>query len=68
MRRLAKQLALHFIGEEFRMLAPPFGPALPVLSENNAEPHARAPITILALFAQPEHPLPQFVANTTRIS
>ena len=45
------------------MLAAPRGAALPILADDDAEPHAGATIAVLARYAQAQHAIAQFVAD-----
>src|SRR6516225_6555620 len=45
------------------MVTPPSCAALPIFTNDNAEPHARATVAVLAPFAQLEHAITQFVTH-----
>src|SRR5215467_12486639 len=45
------------------MLAAPHSAALPVLADDDAEPHAGATVAVLAGDAQAQHAIAQFVAH-----
>jgi hypothetical protein len=45
------------------MFAAPSRSPLPIFTDNDSQPHAGAPVTILAALAQSQHALAQFVAH-----
>jgi len=56
-------LALAFVKEELGMVTPPSCAALPIFTDDDTKPHARATVAVLAPFAQLEHAITQFVTH-----
>src|SRR5256886_3147617 len=54
--------ALAFVKEDFRIFTPPSGAALPIFTDNDSQPHARATVAVLAALTQFQHAITQFVA------
>src|SRR5262249_21768821 len=51
------------VEEDLGMLAGPHSAALPILPDDDAEPHAGATVAVLAGDAQAQHAIAQFVAH-----
>jgi len=53
--------ALAFVKENLRMFTAPSRAALPIFTDEDSKPHARATVTVLAALTQFQHPILQFV-------